>query len=121
MITMRLKVARRLEVQQESRYGVIAPGSDVISASGFNVNGGGFELKQQKSEENGYDPIWNPNATMLETIASQKKNATSANVGLQIPTKIDGGVVSKSDLPALAEITVVSNFNSTKALKKRCD
>jgi hypothetical protein len=45
MITMRLKVARRLEVQQESRYGVIALGSNVISAFGFNANGGSSELK----------------------------------------------------------------------------
>jgi hypothetical protein len=44
MITMRLKVARRLEVQQEFRYGVITLGSDVISTSGFNANGGGSEL-----------------------------------------------------------------------------
>jgi hypothetical protein len=45
MITMRLKVARRLEVQQESHYGVIALGSNMISAFGFNANGGGSELK----------------------------------------------------------------------------
>jgi hypothetical protein len=45
MITMRLKVARRLEVQQESCYGFIALGSDVISTSRFNANGGGSELK----------------------------------------------------------------------------
>jgi len=32
--------------------------------------------------------------------------------------KIDGGVVSKSDLPTPAEITVVGNFNSTEAKKK---
>jgi hypothetical protein len=49
MITMRLKITGRLEVQQESYYGAIALGSDVISASGFDANGGGFELKQQKS------------------------------------------------------------------------
>jgi hypothetical protein len=58
---------------------------------------------------------------MPETTASQKKNATSANVGLQIPTKIDGGAVSKSDLPAPAEFTVVSNSNPIEAKKKRCD
>jgi len=46
---MRLKVAGRLEVQQESCYGAIALGSDVISTSGFNANSGGSELKQQKS------------------------------------------------------------------------
>jgi hypothetical protein len=57
MITMKLKVARRLEVQQESCYGTIAFGSDVISASEFDANGGGSELKQQKSQENGYDPV----------------------------------------------------------------
>jgi hypothetical protein len=45
MITMRLKVARRLEVQQESRYGVIALDFDVIYASRFNANDGGPELK----------------------------------------------------------------------------
>jgi hypothetical protein len=45
MITMRLKVAKRLEVQQEFCYGVIALGSDVISAFGFNANGGGSKLK----------------------------------------------------------------------------
>jgi len=54
---MRLKVTGRLEVQQESCYGVTALGSNVISASGFDANGGGFELKQQKSQENGYDPV----------------------------------------------------------------
>jgi hypothetical protein len=48
MITMRLKVAGRLEVQQESCYGAITLGSDVISASGFDANGGSSELKQQK-------------------------------------------------------------------------
>jgi hypothetical protein len=32
--------------------------------------------------------------------------------------KIDGGAVSKSDLPTPAEITVVGNFNSAKAKKK---
>jgi hypothetical protein len=47
MITMRLKVARRLEVQQESSYGVTTLGFDVISASGFDANDGGSELKQQ--------------------------------------------------------------------------
>jgi hypothetical protein len=29
----------------------------MISASGFDANGGGSKLKQQKSQENGYDPI----------------------------------------------------------------
>ncbi len=118
MIMMRLKVARKLEVQQESCYGVIAPSSDMISTFGFNANGGGSELKQQKSQENGYDPIWNPDAITPKTTASQKKNTTSANVGLQIPMKIDGGAVSKSDLPTPAEITVVGNFNSAEAKKK---
>jgi hypothetical protein len=45
MITMRLKVARRLEVQQEFHYGVIALGSNVIVASGFNANGSDSKLK----------------------------------------------------------------------------
>jgi len=45
---MRLKVAGKLEVQQESCYGAITLGSDVISASGFDANGGSSELKQQK-------------------------------------------------------------------------
>jgi hypothetical protein len=45
MIMMRLKVARRLEVQQESCYGSTAFGSDVIFASRFDANGGSFELK----------------------------------------------------------------------------
>jgi hypothetical protein len=45
MITMRLKVAMRLEVQQEFRYGVITFDSDVIFAFRFNANGGGSELK----------------------------------------------------------------------------
>ncbi len=84
MITMRFKVARRLEVQQESRYGVIALGFNMISASGFNANGGGSKLKQQKFQENGYDPIWNPNAATLEITTSKKKNVTFTNVGLQI-------------------------------------
>jgi hypothetical protein len=44
MITMRLKVARMFEVQQEFRYGVIALGSNVISTSRFNANGGSSEL-----------------------------------------------------------------------------
>jgi hypothetical protein len=70
MITMRLKVAGRLEVQQEFCYGATALGSDVISASGFDANGGGSELKQLKSQENGYDPIWNSDAATLETAAS---------------------------------------------------
>jgi len=46
MITMKLKVTRRLEVQQESCYGATALGSDVISASGFDANGGSSEMKQ---------------------------------------------------------------------------
>jgi hypothetical protein len=82
MITMRLKVARRLEVQQESCYGATTLDSDVISASGFNANGGNFELKQQKWVENGYDPVWNSDAAAPEIAASQKKNVTFANVGL---------------------------------------
>jgi hypothetical protein len=45
MITMRLKVAKRFEVQQKSRYGVIALDCNVIFAFGFNANGGGSELK----------------------------------------------------------------------------
>jgi hypothetical protein len=45
MIIMRLKVVGRLEVQQESCYGATTLGSNVISASGFNVNGGSSELK----------------------------------------------------------------------------
>jgi hypothetical protein len=45
MITMRLKVARRLEVQQESCYGFITLGSDIIFASRFNANGGNSEPK----------------------------------------------------------------------------
>jgi hypothetical protein len=49
MITMRLKIAGRLEVQQKSCYGATALGSDMISTSGFDANGGSFELKQQKS------------------------------------------------------------------------
>ncbi len=119
MITMRLKVARRLEVQQESRYGVIALDFDVIYASRFNANGGGPELKQQKSQENGYDPIQNLDAAMPKIVASQKKNATSTNVGLQIPAKIDGGAVSKFDLPTPTEITIVGNSNSVEAKKKK--
>jgi hypothetical protein len=70
MITMRLKVAGRLEVQQESCYGATALGFDVISTSGFDANGGGSELKQQKSQENGYDPVWNSDAAAFETVAS---------------------------------------------------
>ncbi len=58
MITMRLKVARRLEVQQEFCYGVIALDSNAISTSGFDANGGGFELKQQKSQENVSQPYF---------------------------------------------------------------
>ncbi len=54
----------------------------MISASVFNANGGGSELKQQKSQENGCDPVWNSDVATPETAASQKKNATSANVGL---------------------------------------
>jgi hypothetical protein len=42
----------------------------VISASGFDANSGGFELKQQKSQENGYDPVWNSDATAIETVAN---------------------------------------------------
>jgi hypothetical protein len=57
MITMRLKVAGRLEVQQEFCYGATTLGSDVISASGFDANGGSSELRQQKFQENGFDPI----------------------------------------------------------------
>jgi hypothetical protein len=45
MIAMRLKVTWRLEVQQESCYGVTALNSDVISAFGFDANGGSSELK----------------------------------------------------------------------------
>ncbi len=118
MITMRLKVARRLEVQQEFRYGVITLGSDVISTSGFNANGGGSELNQQKSQENGYDFIQNSDATTPKTATSQKKNASSTNVGLQIPAKIDGGAVSKSNLPMPVEIIVVGNSNSAEAKKE---
>ncbi len=70
MITMRLKVTGRLEVQQKFCYGATAFGFDVISASGFNANGGGFELKQQKYQENGYDPIWNSDVAALKTTAS---------------------------------------------------
>jgi hypothetical protein len=103
---------------QESRYGATALGSDVISASGFDANGGGSELKRQKSQENGYDPVWNPNAAAPETAASQKKNATSANVGLQIPANIDGTAVSKSDLPAPTETTAAGNSNSAEAQKE---
>ncbi|KAH9570379.1 hypothetical protein CY35_02G037000 [Sphagnum magellanicum] len=103
---------------QETRYGATALGSDVISASGFDANGGGSELKRQKSQENGYDPIWNPDAAAPETAASQKKNATSANVGLQIPANIDGGAVSKSDLPAPTETTSAGNSNSAEGQKE---
>ncbi len=53
-----------------------------------------------------------------ETATSQKKNAISANVGLQIPSKIDGGVVSKSNLPTPAKIIVVGNSNSAEAKKE---
>jgi len=63
-------VARRLEVQQESCYGATALGSDVIFASRFYANDGSSELKQQKSQENGYDPVWNSDAAALETAAS---------------------------------------------------
>jgi hypothetical protein len=42
----------------------------VIFASGFDANGGGFELKQQKFQENGYDLVWNSDATALKTAAS---------------------------------------------------
>jgi hypothetical protein len=42
----------------------------VISASRFVANGGGSELKQQKSQENGYDLVWNSDAAALETTAS---------------------------------------------------
>jgi len=42
----------------------------VIFASGFDANNGSFELKQQKSQENGYDPVWNSNAAALKTAAS---------------------------------------------------
>jgi hypothetical protein len=45
MIIMRLKVAGRLEVQQKSCYGAITLGSYMISAFGFDANGGGSELK----------------------------------------------------------------------------
>ncbi len=91
----------------------------MISASGFDANGGGSEVKQQKSQENGYDPVWNSDAAAPETATSQKKNATSSNVGLQTLVKINGGAVSKSDLPVPAKITVVGNSNSTKAKKKK--
>jgi hypothetical protein len=47
-----------------------------------------------------------------ETAASQKKNATSANVDLHILAKIDGGAMSKYDLPVPAKITTVGNSNS---------
>ncbi len=67
---MRLKVVGRLEVQQESCYGATALGSDVISASGFDANGGGSKLKQPKSQENGYDPVSNSDAAALKTAAS---------------------------------------------------
>jgi len=53
-----------------------------------------------------------------EIATSQKKNATSANVDLQIPTKIDGGVVSKSDLQAPAKINIVGNSNFAEAKKE---
>ncbi len=119
MIIMRLKVGGRHEVQQKSCYGATALGSYMIYASGFDANGGGSELKQQKSQENGYDPIWNSDAMALEIAASQKENATSTNVGLQIPAKIDGGVVSKSDLPTPVKITVVGNSNSAEAKKEK--
>jgi hypothetical protein len=118
MITMRLKVSRRLEVQQESCYGAITLGSNVISASRFDANGGGSKLKQQKIQENGYDPVWNSDAAVPETIASQKKNVTFVNVSLQIPAKIDGGTVSKSDLPAPVKIIVVGNSNFVEAKKE---
>jgi len=90
----------------------------VIFASGFDVNGGSSELKQQKSQENGYEPVWNLDAAAPETATSQKKNVTSTNVGLHIPAKIDGGVMSKSNLPTLAKIIVVGNSNFAKVKKK---
>jgi len=61
----------------------------------------------------------NLDATTPKTAASQKKNATSANVDIQIPTKINGGAMSKSDLPVSAKITVVSNSNSAKGKKEK--
>jgi hypothetical protein len=70
MITMRLKVAGRLEVQQESCYGATTLDSDVISAFGFDANGGGSKLKQPKSQENGYDLVSNSDVAVLETVAS---------------------------------------------------
>jgi hypothetical protein len=53
-----------------------------------------------------------------KTVASQKKSVTSANVSLQIPAKIDGRAMSKSDLPALVKITIVGNSNSAEAKKE---
>ncbi len=67
---MRLKVAGRLEVQQEYYYGTTVFGFDVISAFGFYANSGGSELKQQKFQENGYDPVWNSDAMAPGTAAS---------------------------------------------------
>jgi hypothetical protein len=38
---------------------------------------------------------------------------------LKVAGKIDGGAVSKSNLPAFAKITIVGNSNSAKAIKKK--
>jgi hypothetical protein len=38
---------------------------------------------------------------------------------LKVVGKIDGGAMNKSNLPALAKIIVVDNFNSVKAIKKK--
>jgi hypothetical protein len=40
---------------------------------------------------------------------------------LKVAGKIDGGAVSKFNLPAPAKITVVGNSNSAKVLKKKKD
>jgi hypothetical protein len=38
---------------------------------------------------------------------------------LKVARKIDGGAVSKSNLPVPAKITVVGNSNFAKAIKKK--
>jgi hypothetical protein len=40
---------------------------------------------------------------------------------LKVTGKVDGGAVSKSNLPAPAKITIVVNSNSAEAKKKKCD